>query len=205
MNKSDTIVAFDLHSVVFTPNWKEVVRILWHWPHKWYIIGCAFKLRFVWQAFKLLFHEPTDEEFFSLFQEQCPKLLPLAIELFNSFKPFEGTVDILKELHTRGYILHIVSNVGPRRFKTLKERFPQIIDLFDAAKINNGKAHNIIKKPNPQFFMEYLRDFNPAGKRVIFIDNNKHNIEAAERFGMIGIVFKSPEQLRNALIQFNIL
>ena len=165
MNPSDTIIAFDLHSVVFAPNWKEVIKILWRWPHKLQIIACAFKPRFVWQGFRLLLHEPTDEEFFALFHERCPKLLPLAIELFNSFKPMRGTVDILKELHTKGYNLHIVSNVGPRRFKTLRERFPQIMDLFDKAKVNNGKAHAIIKKPNPQFFIEYLRTITQQGKK----------------------------------------
>ena len=77
MNSSDTIIAFDLHSVVFAPSWKEVIKILWRWPHKLQILACAFKPRFVWQGFTLLFHEPTDEEFFALFHERCPKLLPL--------------------------------------------------------------------------------------------------------------------------------
>ena len=205
MNSSDTIIAFDLHSVVFAPSWKEVIKILWQWPHKLQILVCVFRPRFVWHGFTLLFHEPTDEEFFALFHEQCPKLLPLAIELFNSFKPMRGTVDILKELHAKGYVLHIVSNVGPRRFKTLKERFPQIMELFAMAKVNNGKAHHIIKKPNPQFFIDYLRDYIPEGKSVIFIDNNKHNIKAAAALEINGIRFKSPVQLRHALKERHIL
>ena len=63
-----------------------------------------------------------------------------------------GTVDILKELHAKGYVLHIVSNVGPRRFKTLKERFPQIMELFAMAKVNNGKAHAHHKKTKSTVF-----------------------------------------------------
>ena len=124
MNPSDTIIAFDLHSVVFAPNWKEVIKILWRWPHKLQIIACAFRATICLARFRLFLHEPTDEEFFALFHERCPKLLPLAIELFNSFKPMRGTVEILKELHAKGYVLHIVSNVGPRRFKSTQRTIP---------------------------------------------------------------------------------
>ena len=205
MNSTDTIIAFDLHSVVFTPNWHEIIKIFWHWPHKLLILACFFRFRFIWQCLTLFFHEPTDEEFFALFHERCPKLLPLAIAMFNSFEPMDGTVEILKELKAKGYVLHIASNVGPRRFKRLKERFPLIMNLFDDAKTNNGKANGIIKKPNPQFFIEYLRDYNPTHKKVIFIDDNKHNVKAARAFGIIGIDFKSPCQLRQALVQLQIL
>lgn len=205
MNSSNTIITFDLHSVVFTPDFKQALKVLWRWPHKLRIIACAFKLGFVWQAFKLLFHDPTDEEFFALFQERCPILLPLIINLFNSFKPIDGTVEILKELKNKNYTLHIASNIGPRRFKTLKEKFPDILDLFDAAKINNGDVKNLIKKPSTQFFMQYLRDCNPDGKKVIFIDDKKQNIQEAEKFGIVGIQFKSPNQLRNSLESLHIL
>ena len=41
--------------------------------------------------------------------------------------------------------------------------------------------------------------------KVIFIDDNKQNIKAAEAFGIIGIHFKSSAQLRNRLIQLHIL
>lgn len=205
MNQTNTILAFDLHSVVFTPDWKKVIHILWIWPHKMQLVVYAFNLRLIWQCFTLLFHEPTDEEFFALFHEQCPKLLPLALELFNSFKPMDGTVELLKELRTKGYVLHIASNVGPRRFKTLQSRFPIVMNLFDKAMINNGDVKNLIKKPNPEFFRLYLRDYNPDGKQIIFIDNNKHNIKAAEPFGIICIHFKSPSQLRDALTPLNIL
>ena len=46
-----------------------------------------------------------------------------------------------------------------------------------------AKHTHIIKKPNPQFFIDYLRDYIPEGKSVIFIDNNKHNIKAAASSG----------------------
>ncbi len=205
MNSSDTIVAFDLHSVILKPDWKEIGRILWKWPHKFYLLSCAFRMKFIWKCLTLLFQEPTDEEYFALFQEYCPTLLPLIIDLFNSFKPMNDMVCILKELKTKGYELHIVSNVGPRRFKALKKHLPQVINLFDRVKINNGDVHHLIKKPSPEFFRDYIRDNNPENKQIIFIDDNKHNIKAASGFGIIGIRFTSANQLCKSLKQLGIL
>ena len=205
MNPTNTIIAFDLHSVVFAPDWKKSIKILWQWPHKLRLIGCALNIRFVWQCFALLTKDPTDEEYFALFQQRCPRLLPLIIDLFNAFNPIDGTVAILRELKEKRYPLHIASNCGPRRFQKLKERFPFIMDLFDKAKINNCDVNNLIKKPSPQFFEEYLRDYNPDNKKIVFIDNNKHNIKSAATLGIIGILFKSPTQLRDALKQIDIL
>jgi hypothetical protein len=34
MNTKDTIIAFDLHSVIFKANIQEMLRILWQWPKK---------------------------------------------------------------------------------------------------------------------------------------------------------------------------
>lgn len=205
MNQINTILAFDLHSVVFTPNWKEIIRILWRWPHKLHMIVCAFNIRFVWKCFALLFKNPTDEEYFALFQKYCPKLLPLIIDLFNSFKPIDGMVSLLKALKAKGYELHIMSNIGPRRFTYLQQRYPHIIGLFNKAKINNGDIHHLIKKPSLDYFNSYLQDYNPEGKQVLFIDDNKQNIKAANCLGIQTILFTSLHKLRHTLTQLNIL
>jgi len=201
----DTIIAFDLHSVVFKANKCEMLRIVWHWPKKLKLILCGFHLKLVWKAFRLLFHNPTDEEYFALFQQYCPSIAPLIIRLFNAFKPIDGTVDILKELKSQGYTLHIASNIGPRRFAALQSRYPNIMALFEKATINNGNLENLIKKPHAEFFEIYLRDNNPEHKHVIFVDDKLRNINAAQNFGIHGIQFRSPEQLRRALTDMHIL
>jgi FMN phosphatase YigB (HAD superfamily) len=199
MNPTNTIIAFDLHSVIFTLNYREAFSILWRWPHKVSLFLCGFRIRLVWKCLTLLFHNPTDEEYFALFQQYCPKLLPLIIELFNAFIPVDSMVDLLKELKENGYELHILSNIGPRRFEFLQKRYPDIIALFDKVKITNGNIRHLIKKPNLDYFMSYLRDCNPRGKLVLFIDDKKRNIEAANAVGIIGIKFTSADKLRCTL------
>jgi FMN phosphatase YigB (HAD superfamily) len=201
----DTIIAFDLHSVVFKANIQEMLHILWQWPKKLKLLLCGLNLKLIWKAFRLLLNDPTDEEFFALFQSYCPALLPLIVKLFNAFKPIDKTIDILKELKSQGYILHIASNIGPRRFTALQNRYPDIIGLFEKATINNGNIENLIKKPHPEFFEKYLRDNNPEHRPVIFVDDKLRNITAAQKHGIQGIQFHSPEQLRKALTEMHIL
>lgn len=199
MNSSNTIIAFDLHSVVFTFNYKKALSILWLWPHKLSLLLCMFRIRLVWKCFTLLFHSPTDEEYFSLFGQYCPKLLPLIIDLFNAFKPINSTVTLLKELKAKGYELHIMSNIGPRRFEYLKTHYPDIIALFDKAKINNGNMLHLIKKPNLEYFSDYVKNYNTHNKSILFIDDKEKNIESASALGIIGIRFTSTDKLQTAL------
>jgi len=77
--------------------------------------------------------------------------------------------------------------------------------LFEKATINNGNLENLIKKPHAEFFEIYLRDNNPEHKHVIFVDDKLRNINAAQNFGIHGIQFRSPEQLRRALTDMHIL
>jgi FMN phosphatase YigB (HAD superfamily) len=166
---------------------------------------CALRINLVWKCFILLFHDPTDEEYFALFQQYCPKQLPLIIDLFNAFKPLDHMVNLLKRLKAKGYELHIVSNIGPRRFHSLQKRYPDIIAIFDKANINNGDVQHLIKKPSVEYFKRYLENCNLENKHIIFIDDKKQNVEAAARFGMQAIHFTSPEKLLCVLTQLNIL
>ena len=205
MNPTRTILAFDLHSVVFKPNWKEIIRIFWQWPHKLQMIFCAFKIQFIWKCVALLFHNPTDEEYFALFQNYCPKLLPLIVKLFNAFTPINDMVTLLKDLKNKGYELHIVSNIGPQRFTNLQQRYPDIIASFNKAKINNGDIAHLIKKPHADYFKSYLQDYNPDHKHIIFIDDNKKNINAAHAMGIQAIQFTSYKKLKQIFNKLNIV
>ncbi len=200
MGPSDTIVAFDLHSVLFKPDWKLVTKLLLEYKHTLKIFTCVLNIKFVIKSFTLLFNDPTDEEFFALFERYCPTLVPLAIDLMNAHRPSPGAVALVKELKNRGCDVHIMSNIGPRRFETLCVRFPAIMGLFSAAKINNGNAGALLKKPHPRFFAEYLRDCNPTGKNVVLIDDNKHNIREARRHGIVGIRYCCPCHVRAELV-----
>jgi len=198
MTKNNIIITFDLHEVIFTFDYKKVATILWNTPHKWKLFTTLFHLPFIWNLVKMVWNDATDEAFYKLFEQRRPILLPLVIKMTNAQKIIPGMETIVKELADQGYTLHILSNIGPRRFKQLSQDFPQVIGNFKTAKIVQPHS-NPTKKPAVEFFQDYLKNYIKPGQHVIFIDDNKKNIQSARSLGITAIPFKSAAQLRNEL------
>jgi len=178
---------------------------LWNTKQKWTLFTTIFHFGLVWQLLKMIWHDATDEEFYELFEQQRPILLPLIMEMTNTQKIIPGMDQIIKELADRGYNLHILSNIGPRRFKQLKEDFPPIISQFSQAKIVQPDGpQKKKKKPDPQFFHDYLHEYKQENQNIIFIDDNKKNIAIARSLDITAIQFKSAKQLRKQLAQLGI-
>jgi len=205
MSKENVIITFDLHEVIFTFNLKEVGHVLWNWHHKWAIFTTLFHIPFVFTLIKMLLNSPADEEFYDIFQKRRPILLPLIIEITNAQKVIPGMESLIQELHNQGYTLHILSNIGPRRFKELSADFPKIINYFSKYQIVNPETKPIIKKPNTEFFKKYLAENAKQNQKIIFIDDNKKNILAARSLGINAIRFKSTQQLQTQLNDLGIL
>lgn len=205
MTKNNTVITFDLHEVIFTFDYKKIAKILWNAKHKWTIFATIFRLPLVWKLMKMVWQDATDEEFYELFEQQRPILLPLIIEMTNSQKVIPGMDTVIEELAERGHTLHIFSNIGPRRFKQLSIDFPQIMRHFKKAKIVQPGQKPSIKKPDIQFFREYLTDYIKPDQKVIFIDDNKKNIEVARSLGMTAIPFTSAKKLYTQLKKHGVL
>jgi 2-haloacid dehalogenase len=56
------------------------------------------------------------------------------------------------------------------------------------------------RKPFPEFYKILLKRYAVKPEEAIFIDDNQRNINAAAAMGMPVIHYKSPEQLKEALI-----
>ncbi len=54
-------------------------------------------------------------------------------------------------------------------------------------------------KPNPFIYREALRASKVRAEEALYIDDIPAYVEAAQRLGMSGVVFQSPEQLRSDL------
>jgi len=206
MSKSpkNTIIAFDLHDVIFTFDYKKVAKVLWKWNHKWAIIATLFHPSLVWQLLKMLWHDATDEQFYELFEKRRPILMPLIFEMTNAQKLIPGMNVLLKKLSNKGYELHILSNIGPRRFEQLSKDFPEIISLFKKVKIVQPHGKHSLRKPDKQFFTDYLKEYKQDHQQIIFVDDKKENINAAQELGIDAILYKSPKQLQDQLVNRNI-
>lgn len=109
------------------------------------------------------------------------------------------TWEIVRKLKAAGYPVYIFSNIGSKGYDQLKTRFPGHFDIFDGYHIMGQKGHP--GKPHPQSYVgcKALIAQRHAGKNIIFIDDKKANVQAAQNAGIKGIQFSSGKQLRKDL------
>ena len=115
----------------------------------------------------------------------------------HSMYPIAGTVEIMRELHAKGYQLYLFSNVHYEMFEIVKARFHTIFSLFTKEFIHPRSRW--LAKPKPEVYPRFIAQEHLAHKRVIFIDDQPRNITAGRTAGMTSILFHSPEQLREEL------
>ncbi len=109
----------------------------------------------------------------------------------NACHPIYGMMAFARECKEKGYKLYILSNWDPESFELLKQKYPELLELFDGAVIS-GQTHKM--KPNPKMFA-LITEKVPAYD-CIFIDDQQENIEAARSAGM-HTIFAKP---RRALV-----
>ena len=115
--------------------------------------------------------------------------------------PIQGTVDIVGELRSGGVPLYALSNWSAETFPFAQKRF-QFLKWFDGIMLS-GKVGLV--KPDPRFFQLFLETFSVDPASAVFVDDLKHNVEAASAAGLHGIVFTDPDQLRRELAQVGLL
>jgi len=107
-------------------------------------------------------------------------------------------VNFLKDLKKRPQIkLYAMSNVAREDFADL----PKELDwcLFDRV-FTSGDVG--VRKPNPEFYQYVLQEIGLAPEQVVFVDDKKENVLAAEMLRMKGFVFDE-STLRNIQIMLD--
>lgn len=115
--------------------------------------------------------------------------------------PLKGTVDILSDLKSAGHDLFFLSNM-PASYANFLERS---CDFFEHFSDGLFSARVQCIKPSAQIFQMANVQFKVSGKNTFFIDDVKHNVEAAEKHGWTGIWFQSPLLLRQTLVNCKLL
>ena len=100
------------------------------------------------------------------------------VEFINSRQVIPQGLQLLKALKDKGYKVYVLSNWDAQSFPILKEKFPEIMDLFDGFLIS-GDAKTL--KPKKAIFKMFLSKFNLKAKDCIFIDDQPSNVDAAEK------------------------
>jgi putative hydrolase of the HAD superfamily len=106
---------------------------------------------------------------------------------------------LLQRLSKR-YKLAVLSNTDPLHVAHMESSY-QFLSYFPVRiySCRVGAA-----KPNPLIYKEALQACKVRSQEAIYIDDIEAYVQAAERLGMRGIVFKSPDQLQAELRQLGI-
>ena len=104
------------------------------------------------------------------------------------------TVDLMKRLKKQGYALYYLSNIAPDTLAMLQER--EFWELFDGGL---ASCQVQINKPDPRIYQEFLRRFELTEDSIVFVDDNKANVQAAFELGIAGIHYKGYNSFVKAL------
>ena len=125
----------------------------------------------------------------------------------NVYTPNKAMFKIMKELNEEGCEQHLFSNIGPVSLAYLQHDWPQYFVYFtrlqNAINPVTPAQDQWIQKPEKRAFNKALMsvDKHKQPQCVIFIDDREDNIQLAQKAGMNGIVFVTPEQLKKDLNQ----
>ena len=129
----------------------------------------------------------------------------LSIEGVRSKKPYLGeafakvyqekqeTLDLIAELRRAQHKIGLLSNTEMYAIQNFDQRR---YTMFDAAIFSCVEG---IAKPNEAIYRIALDRLHVAPSNAYFIDNHLPHVEAAQKIGIHGIHFISPEQVRQEL------
>jgi len=94
---------------------------------------------------------------------------------------------------SKNYRLALLSNTDPIHMSLAEARFP----FFRFFPIRIYSYRVGASKPDPLIYREALQACKVRAEEAVYIDDIAAYAEAAQRLGMTGIVFQSPEQLQS--------
>ena len=134
----------------------------------------------------------TSEEFLSLVLSHCGE----GITKENIMEAWDACIglipkwrlDLIKELRSKGYHTHLLSNTNDLHWEEIKRRdFSEegdtCADLFDHVFVSH-EVH--LAKPDPAIYHHTVRVIGRPTEQCLFIDDALLNVEAAQREGLQG-------------------
>ena len=97
----------------------------------------------------------------------------------NKTKPYDGIMELLKELKDKEFKMAIVSNKFNDAVKDLnKEFFSEYIEFA------YGECETIRKKPNPDAVFKALKDLKVEKHQAVYVGDSDVDIQTAENSGL---------------------
>ncbi|MDG6079059.1 HAD family phosphatase [Erythrobacter litoralis] len=93
--------------------------------------------------------------------------------------PVPGSLELVERLHANGVPLFAITNFGAEFWAGFRPT-QKVFDLFDKIIVSGDEK---LAKPDPAIFALAAKRFGHAPHRMLFIDDNSANIEAAHKEG----------------------
>jgi 2-haloacid dehalogenase len=106
-----------------------------------------------------------------------------------------GTVDVLRSLRDGGVRLYALTNWSAEKFDLTYPQFDWL--SWFGGIVVSGKER--VVKPDPRIFRILLDRYDIDPADAVYIDDAKHNVQAAAELGVRALHFTSPEHLRDDL------
>ena len=141
----------------------------------------------------LIEKHPEQELYIRMFYDRWEEMLKGEIQ---------GTVEILEQIKQKNQKqLYALTNWSAETFPIALERF-DFLGFFKGIVVSGTEK---TRKPFDDIYQILLHRYNLTASSSLFIDDNRENVEAARRNGLIGIHFQDPNQLRSELEKLGIL
>jgi 2-haloacid dehalogenase len=109
--------------------------------------------------------------------------------------PVPGTVELIEALHARGVPLYAITNFAAAFWPPFRAEWP-VIERFRDVVVSGVER---IAKPDPAIYELAAERFGHAPERMLFIDDNRDNVEAARALGWQAHHFAGAETLARDL------
>ncbi|WP_049578493.1 HAD family phosphatase [Nocardiopsis sp. SBT366] len=140
-----------------------------------------------WQAVGELLGETFD-------RERVERLVDLDLDSWSRLN--EESVALVTELSDAGVPLGLLSNIPSELAARFEERHSRVLDLFPVRGFSCRIGH---AKPEAGAYRWCLDRMDVPVGDVLFVDDNRTNVDAAGKLGFQGHVFTSVAELRRAL------
>ena len=204
-----TVIAFDLHNVLFKKQTPRIVlqsiKLLPKGTWRY-----TFNPRLWYRFYKIKKTSNVAEDIFQKMAVQYPGLKRFRsdfIKLTNHQRPVRPVMELIQELKEQGYSLFVLSNIGKETYGGLCELYPELNDYFEGA-FTSLAEKDYLQKPYLEFYREFqsfVGKEGHEGKQILFIDDLKKNLIAAAQCDIAGVHFTSAKNLVRVFKKLEIL
>jgi HAD superfamily hydrolase (TIGR01662 family) len=116
--------------------------------------------------------------------------------------PFEGVIDILKNLRKIGFKLALVTSASKRTARNLKKQYPDLYNQFDCIVTRNDVK---LTKPFPEQIHKALTKLQISKEKAVIIGDFASDIKAGKNAGIrtVAVLSEYPQENKRILEKTN--